>query len=128
MKRPTDAENRQIGTKVIIDIYGQIFTLKTIFKKDKVSYSLFLILFSAVAHEQDSVFTVVASEPPSFTSSSTAIITSLTLTEAKPKYITNVLSVAEENLPQVVLELHHHILPHQRLEKRVEKLKNTTKR
>lgn len=47
MKRPTDAENRQIGTKAIIDIYGQIFTLKTIFKKDKVSYSLFLILFTA---------------------------------------------------------------------------------
>lgn len=33
MKRPTDAENRQIGTKAIIDIYGQILTLKTFFFK-----------------------------------------------------------------------------------------------
>lgn len=128
MKRPTDAEDRQIGTKAIIDIYGQILTLKTFFFKRQSKLFVVSNTIYSCTQKQDSVFTVVASEPQSFTSSSTAIITSLTLTEAKPKYITNVLSLAEENLPQVVLELHHHILPHQRLEKRVEKLKNTTKR
>lgn len=82
MKRPTDAETRQIGIKAITDIYGQIL--------------LFLILFTAVACKQDSVFTVVASEPLSLTSPPcTAIIPSLTLTGAKPKCFAHVFSAAD---------------------------------
>lgn len=34
----------------------------------------------------------------------------------------------EPNSPQVVFELHHHVLPHQRLEKRVEELRKQRRR
>lgn len=35
---------------------------------------------------------------------------------------------SKSHIPEVVFELHHHILSHQRLEKRVEKLQNTDDR
>lgn len=52
----------------------------------------------------------------------------LKITELKYKGEITHTQNNEPHSPEVVFELHHHVLPHQRLEKRVEKLRKQRRR